>query len=130
MKIKVIDKKYSEVLAIERKKHKKPRRPDVFFRTLLKLVSLPDLIKTRFKCKRIGMDKVSKKEPRLVIMNHSSFIDLEIVSSVLYPRPFNIVATTDAFIGKELLMRLIGCIPTTKFVSDPTLIRTCWRRVQ
>lgn len=123
MKTKVIDKKHSEVLAIERKKHKKPHRPDIFFRTLLKLVSLPDLIKTHFKCKRVGMDKIGKKQPCLIIMNHSSFIDLEIVSSVLYPRPFNIVATTDAFIGKELLMRLIGCIPTTKFVSDPTLVR-------
>lgn len=123
MKIKVIDKKYSDVIAIERKKHKKPIRPNMFFRTLLKLVALPDLIETGFKVTRIGMEKVGKKEPCLVIMNHSSFIDLEIVSSVLYPRPFNIVATTDAFIGKELLMRLIGCVPTTKFTSDPTLVR-------
>ena len=123
MKTKVIDKKHSEVLAIPKRKHKKPHRPDIFFRTLLKLVSIPDLRNTHFHCTRIGMDKVGKKEPCLIIMNHSSFIDLEIVSSVLYPRPFNIVATTDAFIGKETLMRLIGCIPTTKFVSDPTLVR-------
>ncbi len=123
MKTKIIDKKYSEVLAIPRGKHKKPHRPDILFRTLLKLVSLPDVIKSRFKCTRVGMNGIGKREPCLIIMNHSSFIDLEIVSSVLYPRPFNIVATTDAFIGKETLMRLIGCIPTTKFVSDPTLVR-------
>ena len=123
MKTKVIDKKHSEVLKIERKKHKKPHRPDILFRTLLKLVSIPDLMQTHFHVTREGMEKVGKKEPCLIVMNHSSFIDLEIVSSVLYPRPFNIVATTDAFIGKETLMRLIGCIPTTKFVSDPTLVR-------
>jgi hypothetical protein len=56
-------------------------------------------------------------------MNHSSFIDMEIVSTVLYPRPFNIVTTSDAFIGKNKLLRLIGCIPTNKFVSDTTLVR-------
>ena len=59
----------------------------------------------------------------LVLMNHSSFIDLEIASTVLFPRRFNIVCTTDGFIGKNLLMKLIGCIPTAKSVSDPTLIK-------
>ena len=56
-------------------------------------------------------------------MNHSSFIDLEIVATLMYPRSFNIVATTDSFIGKSALMRHIGCIPTKKFISDPTLVR-------
>ena len=56
-------------------------------------------------------------------MNHSSFIDLEIVARMLYPKPFNIITTTDAFVGKDFLLRQIGCIPTKKFVSDPTLVR-------
>ena len=55
-------------------------------------------------------------------MNHSSFIDLSIVATLLYPKPFNIVTTTDGFIGKNWLMRMIGCIPTKKFVSDLSLI--------
>ena len=33
------------------------------------------------------------------------------------------MATTDAFVGKNLLMRMLGCIPTQKFVTDVTLIR-------
>ena len=69
------------------------------------------------------MDKLGKKEPALYLMNHSCFIDLEIAGSVLYPRPFNIVTTTDAFVGKNWLMRAIGCIPTKKFVHDTFLIR-------
>ena len=48
---------------------------------------------------------------------------MKIVPTLLFPRPFNIVATRDTFIGKELLIRLIGCIPTTKFVADTTLVR-------
>ena len=123
MKIKITEKSYDKVMAIKRKKHRKPRRPDIFFRTLLKLVSIPDLKKTHFKSKRIDMDRLGKREPALFLMNHSSFIDLEIVPALLYPRPFNIVATSDAFIGKNLLMYLIGCIPTNKFVSDSILVR-------
>ncbi len=123
MKIKIIDKSYDEVIALPVKKHKKPKRPNMLFRTLLKLVSLPDLFATHFKYEKIGMERLGKKEPCLFLMNHSSFVDLEIVSSLLYPRPFNIIATTDSFIGKNWLMRQIGCIPTKKFTTDTTLVR-------
>lgn len=123
MKIKVIKKDYDEVMKIPRPRHLRPRKPGILFRTLLKLVSYPDLQKTHFKCTKIGMERLGKKENALFLMNHSSFIDMEIVSSILYPRPFNIVTTSDAFIGKNKLLRLIGCIPTNKFVSDVTLVR-------
>ena len=49
MKIKVIDKSYGEVMAKKREKHKRPIKPNMFFRILMKLVSLPDIIKTKFK---------------------------------------------------------------------------------
>ena len=123
MKIKVTEKPYSEVIALTPKKHKRPLRPNIFWRVLLKLVSLPDLIATGFSVKRIGTEKLKRKEPCLFLMNHSSFIDLEIVVSILFPRPFNIIATTDSFIGKNWLMRQIGCIPTKKFTTDLTLVR-------
>ena len=126
MKIKVINKPYREVMAERdnnRKEHRKPIKPNIFFRTLMRLVSIPDLISTKFSYKKRGMERLGKKEPAFFLMNHSSFIDLEIAATVLYPRPFNIVATTDAFMGKEWLMRKIGCIPTKKFVSDPTLVK-------
>ena len=123
MKIKVVEKTYKEISKIQRRRHDKPINPNMFFRTLLKLVSLPDLWATKFKYEKIGMEKLGKGEPALFLMNHSSFIDLEIVASMLYPRPFNIITTSDGFIGKDALMRWIGCIPTNKFVSDSTLVR-------
>ncbi len=123
MKIKIVNKSYDEVMAMTPKKSRKPKRPNLFFRCLLKLVSLPDLWAVKFQCNRIGMEKLGKKEPCLYLMNHSSFVDLEIAASILFPRPFNIVATTDGFVGKDWLMRQIGCIPTKKFVSDMGLIR-------
>ena len=123
MKIKVIEKNYQDVLAMGHAPHIKPKKPNIFFRTLLKLVSLPDLLATRFSVKRIGMQRLDKREPCLFLVNHSSFIDLEIVASTLYPRPFNIVATTDGFVGKDWLMRQIGCIPCKKFMREPLLVR-------
>ena len=115
MKIKKRYKSYEEVLAMPPSKNKKPMRQLWLFRTLLKIVSMPDLIATHFKCNKIGMERLGKKEPCLILMNHSSFIDLKIASNILYPRPFSIVCTSDGFVGKNLLMRLLGCIPTNKF---------------
>lgn len=130
MKTKVYNKSYEEVMALPRRKHKKPIKPNILFRTLLKLVSLPDIIATRFSCEKIGMERLGRREPAFFLMNHSCFLDLEIVPTILYPRPFNIVATTDAFIGKEWLMRQIGCISTNKFVTEMTLIRDMMHSVK
>ena len=38
--------------------------------------------------------------------------------------PFNVIVTLDAMMGKGLLMRLIGCIPTKKFVTDTRLVKS------
>lgn len=126
MKIKVTKRSYRQLLedyTARKHTHVKPKKPGIFFRTLMRLVSVPDLLAAGFKYKRIGMERLGKREPAFILMNHSSFIDLEIAATVLYPKPFNIVATTDAFFGKEWLMRRIGCIPTKKFYTDTALVR-------
>ena len=123
MKTKVCEKSYQEVMALPKRKHEKPIKPNIFWRTLLKLVALPDLMSVKFKCKKVGMEKLGKKEPALFLMNHSGFIDMEIVVSSLYPRVFNIITTSDAFVGMDWLMRQIGCVPTNKFTSDANLVR-------
>ena len=123
MKLKTISKSYDEVVAMPKPKHRKPIRPNMFFRTLLRVVSVPDLKATDFTCEKIGMEKLGKKEPCLYLMNHCSFIDLEIAATILYPRPFNIICTSDGFVGKDWLMHTIGCSPTNKFTSDLHLLR-------
>lgn len=123
MKIKVTDKSYEQVMALPREEHRKPLKPSILFRALLKLLSAADLKATNFHCRSIGMERLGADEPCLFLMNHSSFIDLKIASTILYPRPFNIVCTSDGFVGKAWLMRHLGCIPTQKFVSDLSLVR-------
>lgn len=123
MKIKVRDKAYEEVLALPVSRHLRPRRPSRFFRWLVKTASASELKKTNFHCEKIGIERLGKDEPALFLMNHSSFIDLKIAFTVLYPRSFNTVCTSDGFVGKKWLMRHLGCIPTNKFMTDIVLVR-------
>ncbi len=113
---------YKDILAKELKEKKKPSRPSLFLGTVIRAVSIPDLMATKFKYEKIGMEKLGKKEPCFILMNHSSFIDLKIANRLLYPRKYNIVTTSDGFIGRNFLMRHIGCIPTKKFVGDVSLL--------
>ena len=125
MKIKVKEMSYEDVLALPKEKYHKPMKQHWVFRALLGAVCSVNMFAmgVGFQCRKIGMEKLGKDEPCLILMNHSSFIDLKIAYSILRSRPFNIVSTTDSFVGKGWLMRLIGCIPTKKFVSDPKLVR-------
>lgn len=123
MKIKIKKRAYEEVLARPVGLHQSPVRPMWIFRFLLKLLSVSDLRATHFTHREIGMERLGKREPCLILMNHSSFIDLKIAATILYPRPFNIVCTSDGFVGKSWLMRAIGCIPTKKFVTNMVLVR-------
>ena len=123
MKITKRDLPYEKVISLPKQKHKKPGRPSRFLHGLIRVLSIPELLETGFAVNKIGMERLSKKEPCLILMNHSCFLDMKIASACLFPRPYHIVATSDSFIGLNLVMRGIGCIPTTKFVTDMTLVR-------
>lgn len=114
---------YEKVAALPTFVHKNPIKPNKVFQILLKVLSAVDLRATRFSWESRGMEQLGENEPCLILMNHSSFIDLKIASTILYPRPFNIICTYDGFVGKEWLMRRLGCIPTKKFINDMTLVK-------
>ena len=120
MKIRTKPLPYEQVLALPRPEHKKPRRPSLLMRSLVRVLGAGDLKNAHFTYRTERMDALGEG-PYLILMNHSSFIDLEIVSRIFYPKPYCIVCTSDGFVGKESLMRAIGCIPTNKFVSDVSL---------
>ena len=125
MKIAIKKTSYENAMKKKRPSRKKPLRPSFLLATLIRILAIFDLFPTKFSYTTEGMEKLGKKEPCLILMNHCSFIDLKIASKIFYPRRYNVVSTTDAFVGffMELLMRLIGCIPTQKFVSDVGLIK-------
>ena len=121
MKIKTKPLPYDEVMRLPRPAHKKPRRPNPLLRAVARVAGAGDLKSARFTYTTERMDAVGD-EPALILMNHSSFIDLEIAARVFRERPYCIVCTSDGFVGKEALLRAIGCIPTHKFVTDVGLV--------
>ena len=122
MKIQTKNKSYEKVMALPRPKHRKPLRPNFLLQSVVRIAAMPDLLSTHFTFTKHGMEAI-KGQPCLILMNHSCFLDLMIMSRIFYPRKYGIVCTTDGFVGMEWLMRFLGCIPTQKFVSDVTLIR-------
>ena len=121
MKIKTKVLPYEEVVRLPRPAHRKPRRPGTLFRAAARIAGAADLKNARFTYRTERMEALGEG-PYLIVMNHSSFIDLEIVSRVFRREPYCIVCTSDGFVGKEWLMRRLGCIPTNKFVTDVSLI--------
>ena len=116
MKLKTISKSYEEVMAMPRKKHRKPIRPNMFFRTLMRVASIPDLIATDFTCNKIGMEKLGKKEPCLYLMNHCSFIDPIVIHCLFWKRRIYSLATKDLYDTKlkAWLFHHMHCIQVDK----------------
>ncbi len=130
MKTTVKKKSYSYALSRVSQDHKKPIKPFFVMQTLIRVLSFFTLLPLGFKSKKIGMEKVAKNQPCLYLMNHSAFVDLQIASKLLWPKRYNIIMTSDGFVGKNLLMKTIGCIPTQKFVSDSVLVRDIFHAVK
>ena len=123
MKIKVKEISYDKFLELPGYKHYNPKKRSFILATVIRLVSEFTMMNVKFKANYINMDKIDKKEPYLILMNHSSFIDMKIASKLLYPKKYNIVCTDDGFVGKEWLMRFLGCISTRKYITDPSLVK-------
>ena len=121
MKIKTENRSYEKVASLPSWEHVKPRKPSRVLAGVARLALKGELKKVSFSCEKIDMEKAGDG-PWMILMNHCSFTDLSIAFEVLKDHPFSIVCTSDALVGKEGLVRGLGCIPTCKFVSDISLI--------
>ena len=127
MKTTVKQMDFDQVMALPRYAHKHPRKPNLFWRTLIRGLTVVGMAGTNFTYESERMELLGKDEPCLILMNHSCFLDMQIAYRILYPRAFNIICTSDGFVGlgglMEWVMRSIGCVPTQKFVTDLRLIQ-------
>ena len=118
---------YDVAMAKARPKRKKPVKPHIFWRTLIRILTVFNLAGSGVTYTTERMEEIGKDEPCLILMNHSCFMDMPMAYQLLYPRPLNIVCSSDAFVGfgglMGWLMYTIGCIPTQKFVTDVSLIK-------
>ena len=123
--VKMMD--YEQVMALPRPEHVMPRRPNIFWRTLVKVLSFLTMIGTPCKYETEELSSIPKDQPCLILMNHTCFTDMQIAYNILYPRRINIVCSNDGFIGywgiMGWLMRRIGCFSTQKFVTDLRLVQ-------
>ena len=123
MKINTKEMSYDEMLKLPRLQHKRPMMPQGWLAAIVRIAIAPTLWKTKFSYTTERMDLVGD-QPCLILMNHCSFTDMKLAYGIFYPRKFGIVTSVDAMSGiLGKLMRLLGCTPTHKYVTDLTLIK-------
>lgn len=69
---------------------------------------------------KVNMDGI--KPPYLLLCNHNAFMDFSVAVKAFRPHRANFVVAIDGFIGREWLLRFIGCMCKRKFTNDNTLI--------
>ena len=107
------------------------RRPPVrtrwYLRPLTYLLSAPETYLHRTIITRKGTEGL--KPPYLMLCNHNAFLDFKVATRTIYPHRANYVVAIDGFIGREELLRNVGCICKRKFTNDISLIRQLKRVV-
>lgn len=98
-----------------------PVRTKWYLRPLTIMISMPDVLKHRVKLSRTGTEGL--KPPYVLLCNHNAFLDFKVATRAIWPKRANYVVAIDGFIGREGLLRKVGCICKRKFTSDITMVR-------
>ena len=98
-----------------------PIRTKWYLRPLTYILSAPDVAK--HKCKITKINTEGLKPPFVLLCNHNAFIDFKVATKAIYPWRANYVVAIDGFIGREKLLRDVGCICKRKFTNDTTLVK-------
>ena len=98
-----------------------PERTAWYLRPLTWLLSMPDVWKHQSRIEKIGVEDL--KPPYVLLCNHNAFLDFKVATAAIYPQRANYVVAIDGFIGREELLRKVGCICKRKFTNDVTLVR-------
>ena len=100
---------------------KDPIRTRWFLKPITALLSYPAVLSHKNIVHRHGTEGL--KPPYLLLCNHNAFMDFKVATKVIYPDRANYVVAIDGFIGREWLLRNVGCICKRKFTNDATLVR-------
>ena len=105
-----------------------PVRTKWYLRPLTYLLSVPDALMHRAKITRTGVEGL--KPPYIMLCNHNAFLDFKVLTTAIYPHRANYVVAIDGFLGREKLLRNVGCICKRKFTNDVTLVRQLRRVIK
>ena len=106
---------------------KAPVRTRWYLHPITLLLSIPTVMLHRNKLKKIGMKGI--KPPYVLLCNHNAFMDFKMATKAIFPHRANYVVAIDGFIGREWLLRNVGCICKRKFTNDVMLIRQLKRTI-
>ena len=98
-----------------------PVRTKWYLRPITYLLSAPDVAK--HKCQITKINTEGLKPPFVMLCNHNAFMDFKVATKAIYPWRANYVVAIDGFIGREKLLRDVGCICKRKFTNDTMLIK-------
>lgn len=92
-----------------------------YLRPITWLLSFPDVWKHHVIIRKHGTEGL--KPPYLLLCNHNAFMDFKVATAAIFPHRANYVVAIDGFLGREWLLRNVGCICKRKFTNDTTLVR-------
>ncbi|MBE6541266.1 MAG: hypothetical protein E7672_02335 [Ruminococcaceae bacterium] len=102
---------------------KKPHKPSVLIYAAKYIISFPDLKKRKAVIRKHNMEGIEGK-PFILLVNHASLVDLNLMLKSTHPYPVNNVMTLEGFnTYTEPLMRSLGVLGKRKFTTDINLIR-------
>lgn len=101
------------------------RRPSRQWRILTPvtwLLSFPKCWAHRSRTDKSGVPS-DLKPPYFLLCNHNAFMDFMIMTRAIFPRRANYVVAIDGFIGREWLLRAVGCIGNRKFARSTSPVK-------
>ncbi len=105
-----------------------PVRTKWYLRPLTYLLSAPDVWK--HKCIITKTNVEGLRPPFVLLCNHNAFMDFKVATKAIFPWRANYVVAIDGFIGREKLLRDVGCICKRKFTNDTTLVRQLMQTIK
>ena len=101
--------------------NKPPVRTKWYLRPLTYFLSVPDIIKHKVRIEKKGTEDL--KAPYLLLCNHNAFMDFKVATKAIFPQRANYIVAIDGFIGREKLLRDVGCICKRKFTNNISMVR-------
>lgn len=98
-----------------------PKKPKWYLQVLAWVLALPETLSVRPKIRKHKMEDV--KGPFVMLCNHNSFLDFKIATRAVFPKRSTYIVAVDGFIGREGIMRNVGCFAKRKFLSDSIIVR-------
>lgn len=102
--------------------NKYPIRQPIYLTALIWILSKFTLIGKKYKIEKINFDKING--PAMILSNHMSFLDFELLAMGTGLKRINNVVNLDGFYHRAWLLEWIGAIPTRKFAADLFLIKS------